>query len=127
MLAGYPLLFGHRIGKLAYQLQAIAQAHLAQHDAICWEKRSCAAHADTSAPRAAAISPASRPSSAKTCSVSCPVAGTSPPPVSILPSTSKGKDGARKVEPSAHRDRDPPPGRITCGSSYISQGLAMGE
>src|SRR3546814_12246221 len=42
-------------------------------------------------------------------------------------STSKGSDGARKLVPSAQCDVAMPPGRITCGSSYISQGRAIGE
>ena len=97
VFAGQPftLLIGRR--PVLHQLQPMAQADLAQAYLV-GGMAAVARHADfLAAPCAFPIASASRPSEPRTALVSCPSAGTLPPPVSMTPSTSKGSEGTRKL------------------------------
>src|SRR5690606_18548041 len=130
MLAVQPRTLGCGVRPGLDELKPVAQADLAQGDAVDGIEVFGGPHAVVSCafPRAETIISVESPSSERTAPVSSPMSARSNPnAVGGAPSTSKGRPGARKVVPSGNLDRLSPPGRLTCGSSYISAGRWIGE
>src|SRR4029077_6531786 len=121
-----PVLLRGRRGKFFHELQAVAQAHLAQGDAAFRVNILNSCHARLPAAFAVdVISWAS--SSARTAMVSAPSAGTFSPSPILAPFPSIGNAGTRNGTPSAVVLLTRPPGRSTCGSLNRSSGRLIGE
>src|ERR1700751_4161609 len=95
----HPALLGLSRGKRLHQLQPVAQAHLAERDAIIRIDLLNAGHARL--PRVLVVAVSSLSSSARTAAVSAPSGATFRPSPRLAPFHSIGSAGTRKGAPSA--------------------------
>src|SRR5665213_4439790 len=122
----HPALLRRRRRKRLDELQAVAQAHFAQADAVVGIDVSNLGHASLAAVLPVAEN-LSASSSARTASVSAPRTGTLRPSPILAPFHSMGSAGTRNGAPLALKLLTRPPGRSTCGSLKRSSGRLIGE
>src|ERR1700686_5278768 len=126
IFVAHPALLGRGRRKFLHQLQAVAQAYLAQADAMVGIDVLNAGHASLAAVLPVAGNPSAL-SSARTAAVSLPRTGTFNPSPILAPFHSIGSAGTRNGAPSALKLLTRPPGRSTCGSLNKSSGRLIGE
>src|SRR6202012_2430632 len=122
MFVPNPALLGRRRGESLHELQAVAQAHLAQHHLISRIDFLNVGHA-----RFLFALTASCSSSARTAAVSAPSGATFRPSPILAPFHSIGSAGTRNGLPLALTLLTRPPCRSTCGSLNRSSGRLIGE